>query len=221
MVKEINGLMRVFKEKEHAEEFMKGNIRFGKLKIYKEGKCIRKDEDENVVGNFTPLEYRISFNEIDLSKNMIGTMKMQKEYLNDDYLCCFGAMKADREANICIMPDRKRLEKFGKYIVFIHKPIEFRNRMKEVLKENNESFQLISGEVIYKDFNKESFLPNENTEGFVKDIEYEGENEYRFKITKNDIENDFIFYNLGTLKDVAIMGKFEDFKLTIKDKVWA
>lgn len=220
MAKEIHGLMRVFKEKEYAEEFMKGNIRFGKLKSYKDSECIRKDQNESAIGNFHPLEYDISFGDFNLSKHMIGTMKMHKETLNDDYICCFSAMKADKENNIYIMPDRERLEKFGGYIVFIHKAIEFRDRLRKSLTEKNEPLQLISGEVIYKKFDKESFFPNENDEGFIKDIEYKGENEYRFKITRNDIENDFIFYNLGTLDDVAIMGEFKNLKLTIKDKIW-
>ena len=221
----IKYFMKVFKEKKYAEDFIKGNIRFGKLGYYQDIECIRGDNRENLTANLDSSKYELILKrdteEIKiLAEDLVGPIQMQHYYLNDHYIYCLASVKTDNSKNIMILPERERLEKFGKHIVLIHKPKGFVEQLKKVLKEKEESFLLNIGEVKYKDFNSNFFHLEENERGFIKDETYNGENEFRFKLIKNNSDEDFISYEIGDLRDLAIYCEFKDLKINGVNWEW-
>lgn len=225
MEKKVQFLIKVFSKKEYAEDFMSGKIRFGKLGYYQKIDCIRGDNRENITANLDPTEYEITFETNDVKvkirpEDFAGPIQVQYEYLKNHYIYCLASAIIDDSKGIISLPERERLEKFGEYVVVIHNPKQLLERVKKSLKKKDEPSLLISRGVEYRDLKNDFFNLDEKDYGFIKDKAYDGENEYRLKLIKNDPTEEFIIYEIGDLNDIAKFGDFNDFKINGSDWEW-
>ena len=112
-------LFRYFKERQHADEFVSGRIRVGRLSVYKAIDDVRKDELEGT-STFTWDRFASEYIIDNKTRNIVGArtsstakIKVNGETINPVYLICTSSARA----NII-----NTATKFGNYIAEIVDP---------------------------------------------------------------------------------------------------
>lgn len=208
---------KIFDRLEYAESFLDGNIRFTPLKNYIliEGgrKDLREGANLNLQLSKTKIIIKIDEKMIPLP-NLLGTLSISStEILKKKCLCLtFNRVIYNQE----LLKEKidytfqgiteEETRKFGDQIVVIYNPKVFMERIIKYFKEKNITAK---GNIVeYKDLSK--FHGEIINEGFVKDIKYKSENEYRILA---DIAGEGIqTINIGSLRDIAIVMNYEQFK---------
>lgn len=214
----IDFFTKIFNQLEYAESFLDGNIRFTPLKYYTTIEDERKDSREglklNLQSEKVKMIARIKNKNIPI-KGVVGPITFSlDEVLEKKCLCLtineyFIDFKEENYERLDYSfkgITEEEIEKFGEYIVVILKPDIFINRIKNYFIENNINFE--GKNVEYKDFSK--FHGEIQNMGFVKDIKYKSENEYRIlaDIEKEGIET----INIGSLREIAQIVNYKEFK---------
>lgn len=209
---------KIFNQLEYAESFLDGNIRFTPLKYYTMIEDGRKDSREglklNLQSEKVKMIVRIKNKNIPI-KGIIGPITFSLDEVLDKKCLCltineyFIDFKEEnyKELDYSFKGiTEEEIKKFGEYIVVILKPDIFIKRIVNYFKKNNINFEIKNVE--YKDFSK--FHGEIKNEGFVKDIKYKSENEYRIlaDIEKEGIET----INIGSLKDIVQIVNYKEFK---------
>lgn len=210
---EVTIFTKIFNKLEYAESFLEGNIRFNPLRDYVLIEDGRKDSREglkfNLQSNKTKVVFRIGNKSI-LIPNLSGSIKYSSDRILEKKCLCLTMNKytIDLEKNELSFQGitEEEINKFGEYIVIILNPEKFINKISSYFDKENIFFE--NRNVEYKDFSK--FHGEIKNEGFVKDIKYKTENEYRILA---DINQEGIkTINIGSLRDIALRVSYEEFK---------
>lgn len=213
---------KIFDKLEYAESFLDGNIRFTPLKNYIliEGgrKDLREGTNLNLQLDKTKIIMKIGEKMTPLP-NFSGTLSISStEILEKKCLCLtlnrysynselLNEKKEEEQIDYIFQGiTEEEIRKFGNQIVVIYDPETFIKRVIEYFQGKN--IFIKEGIVEYKDLSK--FHGEILNEGFVKDIKYQSENEYRMLA---DIAGEGIQeINIGSLRDIAIVMNYEQFK---------
>ena len=90
-------LLRAFERPEYAEQFIRGNVRFGRLDSYRQIKDCRRDEKEG---------------DASLRWSLENPVYCQRSSMNPRYILCTSHPDIDKNS----------IEKFGAYVVRIQNP---------------------------------------------------------------------------------------------------
>lgn len=210
-------LVKFLKEKQYADDLIRGKIFANRLSYYKTIEetetSNRTDKHEGVVGWFQPGQGRLVLNEIDFTPDLAGPIEIQKNWLN--HLCVFciyaghsGDLDLENISSENIDLLRKQLEipeaclELGKYAVVVKNVPEFIGRIEKSAK--SEGYRNYRGLVQYYD--PESFHGS-FTDGeavFRKRDEYKHQQEFRFVFEPLIIGTDHIELDIGDISDIAM-----------------
>ncbi|WP_177161440.1 hypothetical protein [uncultured Fusobacterium sp.] len=216
-IKELICFTKIFNKLEYAESFLEGNIRFTPLKNYVLIEDGRKDFREGLILNLQPqkTEFKVKMKEkIKIVKNIKEPIAISLgEVLNRKCFCLsinrwFNFFKEKNSEEIKFEfqgVTEEEIKKFGEYIVVINNEL-FLKRILKYFEDNRISPK--KGKVKYEDLSK--FHGEIEEVGFVKDIKYRSENEYRILVDMS--EEGVQTINIGSLKDIAMIVNYEEFK---------
>ncbi|MGL5458367.1 MAG: hypothetical protein ACRDBY_01970 [Cetobacterium sp.] len=199
---------KTFSKIEYAQDFLKGILRFMPLNYYTnlEGDS-REDKYEGVSSFLQPHLSKFVINGMELNpKELVGPILIRSD-LDKAHIFCMSAfyfqsskLIVETEEEIWenfYKPCKEKLLTFGDITVFITNIKEFFKRVDNAIKAN---------ELIYKrnlveyrtlnDFHGEVKDP-----GFIKDLRYRNENEYR--ISLKELSDEPFFLNIGDISDIA------------------
>lgn len=215
----IIGGSKSFSNIEYAKDFLRGNLRFMSLNYYinLEGDS-REDGFEGVSSFYQPHLSEFEINGIKLnSDNLAGPIlvRYDKDHL---HIFCISAfyfkdISNTFETNILDnlnRPCETKLLTFGDITVLITNIDEFFNRVDLAAKKTKLSYKRKL--VTYTSLDK--FHGKMEEPGFVKDLNYENESEFRFAL-KGLSDGPFVL-NIGDINDIAIlmdtknMGNFDE-----------
>ena len=202
-------LLRFFKEKQHAEEFVSGKIRIGKMSCYREIEDSRQDISEGTSSFIwdTPAPELIidkrAMKTIGITKSQTEKIKCNGTLMNPLYLLCTTSVRVNRiiAAN-----------KFGRYFVHINDP----SGLLGLLKNNWATYPWsLNGKVELKRVrytrgslvkpNKYLMAP-QDISYTQKSLEHKDECEYRFvfwcKLDENIASDDYLYLDIGVDSNV-------------------
>lgn len=212
-------LFKTFSKKEYAEEFLSGKLRFGKLGYYKNIEDIRNDSKEGLVASYSPTKSILSIAGIEVSQDeIVGKIEYSKSYLEEEYIHCFSSIKTDDVK--LTYPLVERFSQFGDYMVVIKNVPKFLKKFQiEGFTTLNKEVKLLeASSIYYKDLDNDHIPLGTIPEGFLKDISYKEECEYRIKLTTQDLKEEFHYIDIGSLNDIADLIHINDFSFEIKCK---
>ena len=211
-------LFRFFTDKQHADEFVSGKIRIGKLSVYRHIEDARKDESEGtsyiIWDQFAPecILDKTTGKIIGRGTSPTEKIKSNITLINPIYLLCTISASADKTV---------AAHKFGKYFVEITDPSGFTELLKQIW---GRTFCSLNGKVELKRVrytrgnlvkpNRYLIAPGDisYTQKSLKDKE---DYEYRFvfwcKIEPNMILDDYQYLDIGSNNDV-IKKKIQEIK---------
>lgn len=202
-------LLRFFKEKQHAEEFVSGKIRIGKISCYRDIEDSRKDDSEGTSSFIwdTPAPELIidkrTMKTIGITKSQTEKIKWNGTLINPLYLLCTTRIRVNK----IIVAD-----KFGRYFVDINDP----SRLLGLLKKHWATYPWsLNGKVELKRVrytrgnlvrpNKYLMAP-QDISYTQKSLEHKDECEYRFvfwcKVNQNIILDDYLYMDIAVDNNV-------------------
>lgn len=228
MARHIFFVAKVFDKTKYVDEFLnQGKFRCNTLKYFKE----YEDKASNNIGDYLEgAKKRIT----PKSGGILTLDGMKVDYLGLDFhseahmqfnaFCMYAPMvnenellTVDKMKDICRIQDDA--ENLGQYMVFITNPEEFFKRVEACLDSKGPSHRKHC--VDYVDLSSDFDIPDDRI-GFVKDIRYSHQKEYRILIERENPKYEFLDLEVGSLKDIAAMiptrdlNKSMDFKLIPK-----
>ncbi|ENV32929.1 hypothetical protein [Acinetobacter gerneri] len=220
-------LARLFSKEEWADDFLEfGKFRMNTLNSFKnyidEYSYNIGDPLEGISSHYlgdhdVKLTIKHKNQVIDIS-DFVSLHIQRNDILYQNVFCMFApSVIKDVEYTIESMTDKISLnedtKKLGDHMVIIHKPEVFFERLKEA--SNKLNYILKLGLIDYRDFSKPIRLKDEEI-GFVKSIDYAHQSEYRIMIDSRRNIDEHIDMQIGSLKDIAIKIKTEDFNNSFK-----
>lgn len=201
---------KTFNKIEYAEDFLKGNIRFMPLNYYINiDNDPRQDKYEGVSSFYQPHLSSFMINGFKLNpKDVVGPILMR---INDDqsHIFCMSAFYCKDKTKIfetqkeCIdninKPCKFKLLTFGNVTVLITNIVEFFNRIDSTVKKNKLTYK----RKLVKYINLDEFHGNLEDTGFIKDLKYENESEFRFELKGLSAKS--FFLNIGNINDIAVI----------------
>jgi len=220
MKKTIWYLVKIFKEEQHAEQFISGNLYLNRLSYFK--KIEEKGDDGRLDKNEAVAMW---FDGLNLSIPGVGSCEITKKdlaepisisYQHHDYLnvfCMYAVHTIGFECvdgNIKYSEDRaaqlkrqleidERCFEFGDFAVIVP-AVQFLDRVKKTLQARGNYFQ---GKLI--DYYDESFNCEieEKEIPFKKQNKYSYQNEFRICVDTKTIGEEAINIDIGDIKDIS------------------
>ncbi|MCX2795339.1 hypothetical protein OQJ62_10450 [Microbulbifer thermotolerans] len=211
----IYAFVRIFEQKEHAESFLRGDLRFGRIGAYKsyvdKNGEQRGDPFEGIVSWLQPNMVSIKFGDLVIpSEDIVAPIAIHSnEVLNKFALCLYAIHSGDTETiTLEVLDDFKRSllihEKsfgLGSYCALITNAREFQNRVCSSLdgKVNG-----VMAKVNY--FDEKQHFPRlpEKYDGMHKRSSFSHQNEYRV-IADFESDDDYFTLNVGDLSDIGLI----------------
>lgn len=215
---------KTFSKIEYAQDFLKGNLRFMPLNYYTnlEGDS-REDRLEGVSLFYQPHLSEFKINEIKLNSDNLAGPILVRHNKDHAHISCMSAFyykdttksfETEKEVldNIS-KPCKSKLLTFGDITVLIANIIEFFNRVDEAVKKTKLPYKRKLVTYISLD----EFHGKIEEPGFIKDLSYENESEYRFAL--KGIPNEPFILNIGDISDIAIIMNTKDTdKISVRRK---
>lgn len=222
--KPLELLVKLFQEKQHADEFRKGNLYANPLSYFQkmEKKDGIADPFEGSVYSGKDSIFKIGPSQgelVDITPHLIGPVRLQR--VNHVNVICFhlwktpffqsnNAIPLDNPIETEIEIPRRIQDEFGPYMILIHNTAEFIDRVeKEIRKQYiaNKFYKCMHGMVAYKDnfpisWEEQSAMHS----AFYKREKYAYQNEYRIAIELTNITKKGgspLRFNIGSLEDIT------------------
>ncbi len=214
-------LARFFDNKTHAEEFMSGKLRVGRIRYYREleSEDGRGDPNEGVSSLCKPgdgtLQLGVKGEEMRTIEDFI-TMKLAHNADLESHVLCTTKVfyeKGKNRVDIQIRDLGRLLEDFCNsnletaYVVFISRPQAFVDRVSRTPQFGG------AGPVTYDDFD----APRKThwcVDVFLKDKKYQHQREVRFKFNLPEtVRGSHSTIDIGDISDIAFLIKLSDHKL--------
>lgn len=209
-IKGINALIRVLDKEEYAKDFVeKGRIRFSILdSIREKGIAEMKDNGNKLETHFRYDPYD-GAKKINVSKLDNGNTLHNAEY--HDYskcLCLYNLDISHFNNNGQFIDFTNSIKEFGEYVVFIHKPIEF---LEKIISHYRNSYGKFEKHYTLGNCNYKEIINDEERSFFDKTNNYTDQKEFRIGskqfsefITLGDISNlafyqHISYFNLETI----------------------
>ena len=217
-------LSKTFSNKKYAEDFLNGKLRFMPLDYYTnlEGDS-REDKYEGISSMFQPNFSIFIIDGIKLDSSALAGPILLREGKDEMHIFCMSAFyykdnsklfETEEEIlNEINKPSKTKLLSFGKISVIIIDINEFIKRIDRVAKEKS---------ICYKrDFVKyidlKDFHGNIEKPGFIKDLKYKDEVEYRFAL--EGLGNEPFILDIGDINDIAVIIETDHIdRLSVKEK---
>ena len=210
-------LARFFDNKTHAEEFMSGKLRVGRIRYYREleSEDGRGDPNEGVSSLCKPgdvtLQHSVEGEEMRTLD--FETMRVTHNADLESHVLCMTEVFCEKVKNrggVQIRGLDRLVEDFynSKYIVFIFRPQDFVDRVSRIPQFGG------SGLVEYEDFDDPSKTHWE-VNVFLKDKKYQHQREARFKFNLPEtVRGSHSTIDIGDISDIALLRKLSEHKLT-------
>lgn len=216
-----------FGKQEHLLQIQSGNIYCRHTTYYRSNENSTKpfyDPNEGILAFFPSEISTVTLGDRELSKEdgfIDATLSLEIPYP----AFCLHALHADGwdkiltkenidELHQLLFKSSEELTKFGNYLLVINNYLEFHNRL--TAKTRDLGISVRSELVKYIDFtNDHRFIPHEFV-GFVKEIAFKEEKEFRYLFKKENLSDPFTF-NIGDISDITTVMSFEDFKESFKE----
>ena len=215
-----------FGSKENLEKLQKGQIYCRNLEFYKSIEHKDKpffDNNEGLSAIYQNDQISIKIGPVDgkeiilnKDKGLVGAVKMGYNF-SSPVFCTFAINSGDWNCAISdnnyddfiesIRP-KDELTKFGEYACVFMNGAEFNKRLSKACKDSSVSVE--HGYVHYVNFKEVSGRIPEEYIGFVKDISFKDESEYRYMFFGNELNDPFLL-NVGDLSDITQIISYEDF----------
>lgn len=215
---------KTFSKTEYVQDFLKGNLRFMPLTYYinLEGDS-REDEFEGVSSFYQPHLSEFEINGIKLNSDNLAGPILVRHNNDHAHIFCMSAFyhkdttksfETEKEFLDSISkPCKFKLLTFGDITVFITNIIEFFNRVDDAAKKTKLPYKRKLVTYVSLD----EFHGKIEEPGFIKDLSYENESEFRFAL-KGLSDGPFIL-NIGDISDIAvIMDTDGTDKISVKHK---
>ncbi|RDK85081.1 UNVERIFIED_ORG: hypothetical protein DFO82_1220 [Idiomarina abyssalis] len=204
MSKTIFFFVKVFSEKSHAEEFLKGSLYSNRLVFFRKledtAQANRGDKHEAVVGWYQPNQITLTLNGREL-KDLAAPVSLQmNQHNNLNVFCIYAAHSGSFEKitveNIFDFRDHLKIPPnclaLGKHAVVVTQAKSFIDRVVSAVKDKN--YGLKAGLVEYYDPSLFSGSFSEDEAVFRKRSEFEHQREYRFSFdTGGSVQNSVSF----------------------------
>lgn len=199
---------KTFSKNEYADFFMKGNLRFMPLEYYTkmEGDS-REDKYEGVSSFFQPNLSKFIIDGIELNPAEIVGPILFRHAENNAHIFCLSAfyyksalMTIEEEKDFWerfYKPSKEKLLTFGETTVLISNIVEFLKRIDAAV----ENLGLIHARKFVTYDALDDFHGDIECPGFIKDLKYKDENEYRLSL-KIDSSEMFVL-NIGDISDIT------------------
>lgn len=215
-MKEVYGLVRIFDKIEFAQSFQRGEIFTQKIKAYRriedEYKDNRKDKMEGMSAQFDLINGKFIIGDIEInSEDITEPVRTFHNEIDESYALCMYSFNSgewqsikENEKNDFIesMKMDERIFNLGGYAVVIINAPEFKKR---IFKMANECKISIKDRLVdYVDFKNQSKVIERNDRGFIKDVIYSFQNEYRFVFYEPSQEETKIF-KIDDISDISFI----------------
>lgn len=215
-MKEVYGLVRIFDKLEFAQAFQRGEIFTRKIKAYRriedEFNDNRKDKMEGMSAQFDLINGKLIICDIEInSEDITEPVRTFHNEIDESYALCMYSFNSgewqiiqEDEKNDFIesMKMDDKVLNLGGYAVVIVDAPEFKKR---ILKMANECKISIKDCLVdYVDFKNQSKVIDVNNRGFVKDVFYSFQNEYRFVFYEPSQEETKIF-KIDDISDISFI----------------
>lgn len=217
---------KTFSKTEYAQDFLKGNLRFMPLNYYTdlEGDS-REDRYEGVSLLHQPHLSEFEINGIKLDSDNLAGPILVRHNKDNAHIFCMSAFynkdttksfKTEKEfLNNISKPCKFKLLTFGNITVLIINIIEFFNRVDNAVKKN----KLCYKRKLVKYVSLNEFHGKIKEPGFIKDLNYENESEFRFAL--KDLPNEPFILSIGDISDIATIletNEMDKFSVSFKDE---
>lgn len=215
MSKTVFFFVKVFSEKAHAEDFLRGTLYSNRLAFFKkfeeDAKANRSDRHEAVVGWYQPDKISLTLNGRDI-KDLVAPVSLQMVQHNDLNIFCIyaahnGPFEVITDENIFDLRDHLYIPpdclKLGDYAVVVTQAKPFIDRVVGAAKD--EGFGLKAGLVEYYDPSLFSGNFSEDEAVFRKRKEFQHQREYRFSFDTGTSGDGPIKLNIGDISDIALL----------------
>ena len=231
---QLEVLVKVFRHKEHADQFRKGILYSNPLSYFQglEGQHGIADPFEGSMYSSENGVIKIASESgkmVDITPFLLGPVRFRR--INHVNVICFHLWKTpvlvssntelsmDTETAVAQIPERLQ-EEFGSHLVIIHKMDKFINRVKAALEQlyiNKDASNYMGDKVVYEDHKPiASMKSNSLGAAFYKRKKYAYQSEYRiaFELSAIDQEGGVPFkLDIGNIEDITLGGnssqKFE------------
>ncbi len=220
MRKTLFFFVKVFNNKDYANDFIGGKIYANKLSYFRKleetAEANRGDSNEGVLSWLQPDEIVLEINGRVIG-DLAGPVSVQMNWHGQLNVFCIyaahnGNLKSLNRENITEF--KKQLEipldclKLGQYAVVITRANEFLERMKLAIKESGYGYR--AGLVEYYDPMSFNGSFSEAEAIFKKGREYEHQREYRFAIDTGIVSEVPLILNIGDISDIAVLCKTDE-----------
>jgi hypothetical protein len=214
--KTIYDLLKLVDKESHANDFVKGNIRFSTLRSFKEYPDVngemRGDPCEGIISWLQPENIQVTIAGITApSSDLASAAYIHSNALLDSRCSCLYAMHSGNFENITeetlyeFQETLKLHQKsfgLGNYVVLIHNFEEFKKRVVAAFSRNQSGVKMSL--VNYFDDKKHHERLDPKFDGFHKRSSFNHQNEYRiFTDGLVNIDGDPKVLNVGDLSDIA------------------
>ncbi|WP_299001827.1 hypothetical protein [uncultured Shewanella sp.] len=220
----IFAFVKLFENKEYAEDFVNGKLFMNTIRSFKEYKDesgeLRGDEYEGIIALYQPEklgEIKVGDHIIPAS-DLAAPIVMHGDHLQNHNVFCIYSLNSRGHHNVSFetLSEFKRTLSLhescfglGKFCVVIINATKFIERCKSAIEKLNVNGNL--GLVDY--FNEHEFHGNmpENKLGYQKRSLFAHQREYRIKIDINSTEPGPYHLNVGDLSDIALITTPKEF----------
>ncbi|WP_313373751.1 hypothetical protein [Chishuiella sp.] len=210
-IRGINALIRVLDNEQYAKDFVeKGHIRFSILKdIVEKGKA-------EMEANGNKLDTHFRYDPFDGAKKInITKLDNGNTFYNAEYhdyskcLCLYNLDISHFNNDGKFIDFTNSIKEFGEYVIFIHKPIEFLEKIINLFYKSYGIYEkdFVLGNCVYKDI-----INDEERSFFDKTISYTDQKEFRIG-SKQKSE----FITLGDISQLAFYKHISYFNLQTLD----
>lgn len=211
----IYALVRIFERKEHAESFLRGELRFGQISTYKsyvdKNGEHRGDPFEGVISWLQPSEVSVELDGLAiLPQDISAPIALHSKAVLDKYALCLYAIHSGAMNTLTqeTLGEFKRTllihEKsfgLGEYCVLIKNVCEFQRRVSSCM---DGEFDGGMSRVNYFDESQHFARLPEEYDGMHKRASFSHQNEYRI-LVDSECNEDYLNFNIGDLSDIALL----------------
>lgn len=228
----VFAFVKLYDNKSHAEEFVKGRLFMNTIQSFREYKDesgkLRGDKYEGIVALFQPgKENELSIDgHIIPASDLVGPILFHGNHLlNQNVFCLYSLNSSDHKTiSANTLSDFKQtllIHKtcfgFGKFCVAVINATEFITRCQIAIKKLK--FNCSLGLVDYFDENEFNGYMPEDKLGYQKRIQFSHQREYRIMIDRNCSKPGPYFLNIGDLSDICILTTPQKFNEQLQIKL--
>lgn len=215
MSKTIFFFVKIFSNKNHAEDFLNGVLYSNRLSFFRkfeeDEQANRGDKHEAVIGWYQPKKITVVINGQKI-KDLAAPISLQMIQHNDlNIFCIYGAhsgpFKEVKDEKILELKEYLKISPdclaLGEYAVVVTQAKSFIDRVIKSVK--NKGFGLKAGLVEYYDSDVFSGSFSEDDAMFRKRKEFEHQREYRFSFDTGSSGDDPLKLQVGDIRDIAVL----------------